>query len=59
MGISECVIKELPMTSCACLYMLGTELLHDEAKGLVQELLRDTGQDLRQGGGRRIRARLA
>ena len=45
-GIFECVIKTLPMTSCACLRMLGGQMAEDEAKERVEELICETREDL-------------
>ena len=45
-GIFECVIKQLPITSCACLRMLGGQMAQDEGKERVEELIRETREDL-------------
>ena len=47
-GIYECIIKGLPATSCACLQMMGSELLSDSINERVQELLEITSRDLQQ-----------
>ena len=45
-GIFECMVKELPMNSCACLLDLGQRVAEEEAKDLVVDLLEKTRDDL-------------
>jgi hypothetical protein len=46
LGIFECFVKNLPMTDCACLRMLGARLAKDQLNEQVKKLIDETGRDL-------------
>jgi hypothetical protein len=52
LGIFECFVKNLPMTDCACLRMLGARLAKDQLNEQVKKLIDETGRDLQ---GERLR----
>ncbi len=47
LGIFECFVKNLPMTDCACLRMLGAKYAKDQVSEHVKDLIDETGRDLR------------
>jgi hypothetical protein len=46
-GIFMCVVQNLPLEHCACLQMLGAQLVKEQAKRYVEGLLEETWRDLR------------
>jgi hypothetical protein len=50
-GIFECTVKGMPVTSCACLRMFGSALLGSEINDQVKDLLDAGSQDLRTAAG--------
>jgi hypothetical protein len=45
-GIFMCVVQDLPLEHCACLRMLGAQLVNEQAKRHVEDLLEETWRDL-------------
>ncbi len=45
-GIFQCVINSLPVSSCACLPMIGSQIMRENASDHVNELLRRSRVDL-------------
>jgi hypothetical protein len=49
-GIYLCFARNVPLERCACLRMLGPQLIKEQIKRYIEDLLEDTDRDL--GGGR-------
>jgi hypothetical protein len=46
-GIFMCIVGKVPLERCACLRMLGPQLVKEHVKQYVEQLLEDTERDLR------------
>ena len=48
-GIYMCIVGNVPLERCACLRMLGPQLIKEQIKRYVEDLLEETKRDLKGG----------
>jgi hypothetical protein len=46
-GIFMCIVGNMPLERCACLRMLGPQLIKEQIKRYVEDLLEETKRDLK------------